>query len=121
MKHYKYLPKCDGESKDFTDEKHLQDFEHFFDLFEIEHDDVCMRDFSQSLRGDAKEWFKHLQPQSINTWEEFSCTFLKFWGRRRSLDQILSEFYSLKRVEGEAISSFNRRFVIFYYNMPKEF
>ena len=103
VKHYKYLPKFDGESKDFTAEKHLQSFEHLLNLFEIEHDDDYMRYFSQSLQGDAKEWFKH--SQSINTWEEFSCTFLKFQGRRRPLDQILSEFYSLKRHEGEAISN----------------
>ena len=32
-KHYKYLPKFDGESKDFTAEKHLQAFEQFSDLF----------------------------------------------------------------------------------------
>ena len=93
MKHYKYLPKFDGESKGFIAEKHLQTFEHFSDLFEIEHDDVYMRDFTQSLQGDAKEWFKHLQPKFINTWEEFSCTFLKFWGRRRPLEKILSKFY----------------------------
>ena len=54
MKHYKYLPKFNGESKDFTSEKHLQAFEHFSNLFEIEHDDVCMRNFAQSLQGDAK-------------------------------------------------------------------
>ena len=36
------------------------------------------------------------------------------------MNQILSEFYSLKRHEGEAMSSFNRRFASFYYNMPKE-
>ena len=53
-KHYNYLPKFDGESKEFTVEKHLQSFEHFSDLFEIEHDDFCMRDFTQSLHGDAK-------------------------------------------------------------------
>ena len=99
-KHYKYLPKFDGESKDLTVEKHLQDFEHFFDLFEIEHDDVCMRDFAQSLQGDAKEWFKHLQPKSISTWEEFSCTFLKFWGRRRPLEKILSNFLFPKEAGG---------------------
>ena len=45
-KHYKYLPKFDGESKDFIAEKHLQAFEHFSDLFEIEHDDLCMRAFA---------------------------------------------------------------------------
>ena len=39
-KHYKYLPKFDEEPKVFTAKKHLQTFEHFSDLFEIEHDDV---------------------------------------------------------------------------------
>ena len=110
MKYYKYLPKFNGESQDLTAKKHLQAFEHFLDFFEIDHDDVCMQDFTLSLQGDAKVWFKHLQPKSINTWEEFSCTFLKFWGRIRPLEQILSEFYSLRRHEDEAISSFNRRF-----------
>ena len=66
--HCKYLPKFDGESKNLTTEKHLQAFEHFFDLFEVECDDVCMRYFSQSLQGDDKEWFKHLHPESISTW-----------------------------------------------------
>ena len=66
------------------------------------------------------EWFKHLQPESISTWEEIYDIFLKFWGKRRPLDQILSEFYSLKKQEGETMSSFNRRFASFYYNMPKE-
>ena len=34
-KHFKYLPKFDGESKEFTAEKHLQAFEHLSDLLEI--------------------------------------------------------------------------------------
>ena len=74
--HYKYLPKFDGESKNLTTKKNLQAFEHFLDLFEVEHDDVCMRDFSQSLQGDVKEWFKHSQLESIKTWEEFYDIFL---------------------------------------------
>ena len=103
-----------------TTEKHLQAFEHFSNLFEIDHDDVFMWAFALSLQGDAKVWFKHLHPKSINTWEELFFTFLKFWGRRRPLEQILSKFYSLRRHDDEAISSFNRRFASFYYNMPKE-
>jgi hypothetical protein len=59
-KHYKYLPVFDGEPNAITVEKHIQDFEHFIDLFEIDHDDVCMRAFSQSLKGDTEYWFKHL-------------------------------------------------------------
>ena len=79
-----------------------------------------MRDFSQSLQGSVKKLFRHFYPESINTWEEFSRIFLDFWGERRSLDQILSEFYSMRKPEGEAMSSFNKRFTSFYYGMPKE-
>ena len=53
-KYYKYLPKFDGESEDLTAGKHIQDFENFSDLFEIEHDDVYMQTFVLSLQGDAK-------------------------------------------------------------------
>ena len=98
----------------------MQAFEHFLDLLEVEHDDFCMRVFSQSLQGEVDEWFKHLHPESISTWEDISDIFLKFLGKRRSLDQILSYFYSMKKQEGETMSSFNRRFAIFYYSMPKE-
>jgi hypothetical protein len=40
----------DGELDAITAEKHIQEFDHFIDLFEIDHDDVCMRDLSQSLK-----------------------------------------------------------------------
>ena len=36
----------DGELENILTEKHVQAFEHFADLFEIEHDDVLMRVFS---------------------------------------------------------------------------
>ena len=48
-KHYKFLPKFDGEIKNLTYENNLQAFENFLDLFELEHVDVCMTYFSQSL------------------------------------------------------------------------
>jgi hypothetical protein len=78
-------------------ENHIQDFEHFNDLFEIEYEDVLMRSFSQSLQGEVKEWYKHLQPKSIGSWEELKNVFLKFWGKRKSLDLHLTEFYAIKR------------------------
>ena len=73
-KYYKYLPRFDGELEGLIAEKYLQDFEYFLDLFEIYHDDVCMRYFSQFLQGNVKKWFKHFHPESINTWEAlFTC------------------------------------------------
>jgi hypothetical protein len=54
--YYKYIPVFDGEPNTISAEKHIQGFEHFIDLFEIDHDDVCMRVFLQSLKGDTKDW-----------------------------------------------------------------
>jgi hypothetical protein len=73
--HYKYLPVFDGEPDVISAEKHIQGFEHFIELFEIDHDDVCMRAFSQSLKGDTKDWFRHLQPDTISSWEELKNFF----------------------------------------------
>jgi hypothetical protein len=50
----------DGEPDTISAEKHIQGFDHFIDLFDIDHDDVCMRAFFQSLKGDTKDWYKHL-------------------------------------------------------------
>jgi hypothetical protein len=119
-KHYKYLLVFDGEPNAITAEKHVQDFENFIDFFEIDHDDVCMRAFSQSLKGDTKYWFKHLQPEIINSWEELKNVFLKFWGKKKYFDLQLIEFYALKRQSNETISTFSRRFSSIYYNFPKE-
>jgi hypothetical protein len=74
-KHYKYLPVFDGEPDVISAEKHIQGFEHVIELFEIDHDDVCMRAFSQSLKGDTKYWFKHLQLDTISSWEELKNVF----------------------------------------------
>ena len=46
--------------------------------------------------------------------------FLKYWGKNKSYDQILSKFYSLKRENDEPITKFNCRFQSFYISMPME-
>jgi hypothetical protein len=53
-KHYEYLHVFDGEYDAIIAEKHIQRFEHFIDLFEIDHDDVCMRYFYKYMKGDNK-------------------------------------------------------------------
>jgi hypothetical protein len=118
-KHYKKLPAFDGTIENFSPEKHVQAFEHFLDLFEIEYEDVTLRAFSQSLQGKVKLWFKNLSPQSISSWDELREAFLRFWGEKKPFDMLLSEFYSIKKQEDETMSSFNRRFSSVYYELPK--
>jgi hypothetical protein len=120
LKHYKKLPAFDGTIENFSAEKHVQAFEHFLDLFEIEYEDVTLRAFSQSLQGKVKLWFKNLPPHSISSWDELREAFLRFWGEKKPLDLLLSDFYSIKKQEDETVSSFNRRFSSVYYELPKE-
>jgi hypothetical protein len=110
----------DGESSIISAKKHIQGFENFIDLFEIDHNDVCMRIFSQSLKGDTKHWFKHLHPETISSWVELKKFFFKFWGKEKSLELQLTEFYALKRCNNESISVFSRNFSSVYYNFSKE-
>jgi hypothetical protein len=85
---FEYLPRFSGEDH-VTAERHLEAFENFVDQFEIVHDDVTMRLFSQSLFGDVVVWFKCLGAGSIGSWIELCNAFLKCWGENKSLDQYL--------------------------------
>jgi hypothetical protein len=48
------LPRFDGENVKITAKKHIQSFEYFLDLYEVEVDDVYIRMFSLSLGGKVK-------------------------------------------------------------------
>jgi hypothetical protein len=51
------IPRFDGENVNIPAEKHIQNFEDFLDLYEVEDDDVYIRMFSLSLQGKVKNWF----------------------------------------------------------------
>ena len=119
LKHYKKLPAFDGTIENFSAKKHVQAFEHFLVLFEIEYEDFTLRAFSQSLQGKVKLWFKNLPPHSISSWDELREAFLRFWGENKPLDLLLSYFYLIKKQEDETVSTFNRRFSNVYYEFSK--
>jgi hypothetical protein len=116
---FKYLPQFSGENQ-ISVERHLQSFEDFIDRLEIVHEDVIMRFFSKSLIRDAAIWFKGLRADSFGSWIEFSKDFSKHWGRSKSLDSYLANFYALKREQGEPLPVFNRIFYNIYHDMPLE-
>jgi hypothetical protein len=61
-----------------------------------------------------------LQPDTISSWEELKNVFFKFWGKKKSLELQLAEFYALKWQSNETISIFSRRFSSIYYKLPEE-
>jgi hypothetical protein len=60
----KYFPRLNGEGE-VTIEEHLNSFYSFVDNFNVEHADVWMILFMQSLDGEERKWFRSLPPDSI--------------------------------------------------------
>jgi hypothetical protein len=119
LEFFEYLPIFNGEDY-VAAEKHMKAFEKFIDDFEVMHEDVVMRLFCKYLVRDVAFWFKNLEVGSIGSWDDFHCIFMRYWGKNKSDDQYISEFYALKRKENEVLFVFNWRFHNFVLSMPKD-
>jgi hypothetical protein len=75
----RYLPRFIGYGA-FTGEEKLSSFCSFADNFNVEHADVWMRLFVQSLNGEPRKWFKSLPPNSIVDIVALDHAFIKHWG-----------------------------------------
>jgi uncharacterized small protein (DUF1192 family) len=115
----KYMPKFAGEG-DITAEEHLAAFYSYADNLNIENEDVWMRVFVQSLDGEVRKWFRGLAPGSIAGIEALDSVFLRQWGDRKDYMYYMTEFGALKKMEGESVSDFSKRFNKMYNKIPAE-
>jgi hypothetical protein len=115
----KYMPKFTGEG-DLTTEEHLAAFYSYADNLNIENEDVWMRVFIQSLDGEVRKWFRGLAPGSIAGIEALDSAFLRQWGDRKDFMYYMTEFGSLKKMEGESVSDFSKIFNKMYNKIPAE-
>jgi hypothetical protein len=115
----KCMPKFPGE-EDITVEEHLATFYNYADNQNIENEDVWMRVFVQSLFGEARKWFRGLDPGSITGIEALDEAFLRYWGGKKDFLYYITEFGSLKRKEGESVSDFSKRFNKMYNKIHDE-
>ena len=56
---------------DVSAKYHVGEFDDFIDLEEVDHKDVKMMLFAQSLSGEAKKWYKDFPPKSILNFTRF--------------------------------------------------
>lgn len=91
-----------------TAEDLLDAFQNFVDYFYIEHENVYMRIFVQSLDRDVRNWFRTLPPRSINSWKVLEYTFLQQWGEKKDFQHYLSELFSLRKQGAENVEEFNK-------------
>jgi hypothetical protein len=115
----KYMPKFTGEG-DINVEEHLATFYSYADNLNIENEDVWMRVFVQSLDGEVRKWFRGLAPGSIAGIEALDNAFLRQWGDRKDFMYYMTEFGSLKKMEGESVSDFSKRFNKMYSKISAE-
>jgi hypothetical protein len=90
-----YLPRFNGEGEVIVEE-HLNSFYSFVDKFNVEHANVWMRLFVQSLDGEARKWFRSLPPNSIVDIDALDDTFLRHWGDKKDCLYYITEFGALK-------------------------
>ena len=67
------------EAKSITAQHHIDRINDAFDYMELEEETMKMRMFAQSLRGEAKKWFKSLTPNNIHDLPSLYQTFINKW------------------------------------------
>ena len=73
------IPLFDGSPQSVTAQQHIDRMADFFDLHEIDEENVTMRLFVQTFGGEVRKWFRALQPRSIATLAELQRQFLDRW------------------------------------------
>ena len=68
------LKQFNGE-RGYSAEEHLGWFSDWINLEEIDHEDIKVRLFSQSLAGEMRKWFKNLLDNSILNYQSFEDSF----------------------------------------------
>ena len=99
---------------------HVDKFNDFINLEEVDDEDVKMRLFAQSLSGEAKKWYKDLPPRSIRSFVGFQSIFLEIWDDKKSPLQVLFQYNNLKKGVFESVHEFSSRFMRLYNSIPPD-
>jgi hypothetical protein len=101
-------------------QQHVDKMNDYFDLQEVDEDDIQMRLFAQSLIGDVKKWYKALPAASIPDLVAFQRSFLDRWEVKKNPLQILSEYENIRRNQGETVQDYCTHFNNLYNAIPIE-
>jgi len=71
------IPLFDGTPQGITAQQHVDKMMVFFDLHEIDEQNVTMRLFVQNFGGEVRKWFRALPARSIPMLEELKRQFLE--------------------------------------------
>jgi len=103
----------------YSAEEHLGWFSDWVDLEEVDHDDVKVILFSQSLTGEARKWFKNLPNASIPHFQGFKNLLKNKWEDKKNPRHYFSQYHSMRRKE--SVQEFSDRFMKVYSAIPTQF
>ena len=84
-------------------QQHVDKMKNYFELHEVDEENVQMRLFAQTLVGDVKKWFKSLPANHIADLSDFHQLFINRWERKKNPLQIFSEYENIRRAPNESI------------------
>ena len=103
----------DGEGN-FIAIQHVDRFDEFIYLQEVDYEYFKMILFPQSLSREAKKWFRDFPARSILTFQAFHTTFLERWDDKKSSLQVLSQYNNLKKGGFKSVHEFSSHFMRVY-------
>ena len=81
-----------GAKGDITSHQHLDRFNDFCDIEEVDYEDEKMRVFALSLYGEVNKWFIGLVDGGIHGFQEFEVVFLRKWERKKNSLHLLTQY-----------------------------
>jgi len=114
------IPMFDGTPQSISAQQHIDKMTTFFDLYEIDEEDVTMRLFAQTFDGEVRKWFRGLTARSIPTLDDLQKQFVDRWEIRKDPLQINAEYNNLKRNPGETVQDYIIRFNSVYNAIPDD-
>jgi hypothetical protein len=104
-----------------SSQKHLDWFNDFVDLEEVDHEYANMWLSTQSLSEEVRKWFKALPVESVLNFSAFETSFLARCGDKKNHFQLLTQYNNMKRMLEETVQDFSAHFMRVYNSIPVEF
>jgi hypothetical protein len=83
--------------------KHMEKFLSICEIHLVEHDDVMVRLFLQTLIGQAYEWYMSLPANSISSFDDLEAMFLTMYAPPVAYHTLLMQFTQIHLKKGERI------------------
>ena len=90
----------------------------FYELHEIDAENVAMRLFEQTFAGEVRKWFRGLPTTHIATLAKLQRQLLNRWEVKKNPLQILAEYEQIKQNASESVQDYCVRFNSVYNEIP---